>query len=98
MMAIAPKPLGTTLARLFFFPQERRRLNLCWGNYTSNRMLFESVLQPYENREMKILMVTPMPPQPQAPGAIPLVLHAELAGLIAAPSNNPGNDRRTGAR
>ncbi len=31
---------------------------------------------------MKILMVTPMPPQPQAPGAIPLVLHAELTGLI----------------
>jgi glycosyltransferase involved in cell wall biosynthesis len=31
---------------------------------------------------MKILMVTPMPPQPQAPGAIPLVLHAELVGLM----------------
>jgi glycosyltransferase involved in cell wall biosynthesis len=31
---------------------------------------------------MKILMVTPMPPQPQAPGAIPLVLHAELTGLM----------------
>ena len=30
---------------------------------------------------MNILMVTPMPPQPQAPGAIPLVLHAQLAGL-----------------
>ena len=32
---------------------------------------------------MKILLVTPMPPQPQAPGAIPLVLHAELTGLMA---------------
>ncbi len=32
---------------------------------------------------MRILLVTPMPPQPQAPGAIPLVLHAELTGLIA---------------
>ena len=31
---------------------------------------------------MKILMVTPMPPQPEATGAIPLVLHAQLAGLI----------------
>ena len=31
---------------------------------------------------MKILMVTPMPPQPQAPGAIPLVLYAELMGLL----------------
>ncbi|MBP1701432.1 MAG: glycosyl transferase group 1 [Chloroflexi bacterium] len=31
---------------------------------------------------MKILMVTPMPPQSQAPGAIPLVLHAELTGLM----------------
>jgi polysaccharide biosynthesis protein PslH len=31
--------------------------------------------------ELKILLVTPMPPQPQAPGAIPLVLHAQLAGL-----------------
>src|SRR4030067_1177800 len=31
---------------------------------------------------MKILMVTPMPPQRQAPGAIPLVLHAELVGLM----------------
>jgi len=31
---------------------------------------------------MKILMVTPMPPQLQAPGAIPLVLHAELTGLM----------------
>ena len=31
---------------------------------------------------MKILMVTPMPPQPQAPGAIPLVLQAELTGLM----------------
>jgi polysaccharide biosynthesis protein PslH len=30
---------------------------------------------------MKILLVTPMPPRPQAPGAIPLVLHAQLAGL-----------------
>ena len=31
---------------------------------------------------MKILMVTPMPPQSQAPGAIPLVLESELAGLM----------------
>ena len=31
---------------------------------------------------MKILMVTPMPPQSQAPGAIPLVLEFELAGLM----------------
>jgi glycosyltransferase involved in cell wall biosynthesis len=30
---------------------------------------------------MNILLVTPMPPQPQAPGAIPLVLYAELIGL-----------------
>jgi glycosyltransferase involved in cell wall biosynthesis len=30
---------------------------------------------------MKILMVTPMPPQAEAPGAIPLVLHAQLSGL-----------------
>jgi glycosyltransferase involved in cell wall biosynthesis len=30
---------------------------------------------------MKILMATPMPPQPQATGAIPLVLHAELTAL-----------------
>jgi polysaccharide biosynthesis protein PslH len=30
---------------------------------------------------MRILMVTPMPPQPQAPGAIPLVLYAGLCGL-----------------
>src|SRR5215212_1207877 len=27
-------------------------------------------------------MATPMPPQPQAPGAIPLVLHALLTGLV----------------
>jgi glycosyltransferase involved in cell wall biosynthesis len=31
---------------------------------------------------MKILLVSPMPPQPQAPGAIPLVLYAELVGLM----------------
>ena len=31
---------------------------------------------------MKILLVTPMPPQPQAPGAIPVVLYAELIGLM----------------
>ena len=31
--------------------------------------------------ELKILLVTPMPPQPKAPGAIPLVLHAQLSGL-----------------
>jgi polysaccharide biosynthesis protein PslH len=31
--------------------------------------------------ELNILLVTPMPPQPQAPGAIPLVLHAQLSGL-----------------
>jgi glycosyltransferase involved in cell wall biosynthesis len=31
---------------------------------------------------MKILLVTPMPPRPQAPGAIPLVLYAELIGLM----------------
>lgn len=30
---------------------------------------------------MKILLVTPMPPQPQASGAIPVVLHALLTGL-----------------
>jgi polysaccharide biosynthesis protein PslH len=32
---------------------------------------------------MKILMVMPMPPRPQAPGAIPLVLDATLVGLRA---------------
>ncbi len=32
---------------------------------------------------MNILIACPMPPQPEAPGAIPLVLHAELAGLMA---------------
>jgi len=32
---------------------------------------------------MNILLVTPMPPQPQAPGAIPLVLYAQLIGLMA---------------
>ncbi len=32
---------------------------------------------------MKILLVAPMPPQPQAPGAIPLVLYALLTGLKA---------------
>lgn len=31
---------------------------------------------------MKILLVAPMPPQPQAPGAIPLVLYAQLTGLM----------------
>lgn len=30
---------------------------------------------------MKILLVTPMPPQPQGSGAIPVVLHALLTGL-----------------
>jgi polysaccharide biosynthesis protein PslH len=30
---------------------------------------------------MRILLVTPMPPRPAAPGAIPLVLHAGLKGL-----------------
>lgn len=30
---------------------------------------------------LKILMVTPMPPQPQAHGAIPLVLYTQLCGL-----------------
>lgn len=32
---------------------------------------------------MKILLVAPMPPRPNAPGAIPLVLHALLTGLQA---------------
>ena len=32
---------------------------------------------------MRILLVTPMPPQADAHGAIPLVLHAQLAGLLA---------------
>jgi glycosyltransferase involved in cell wall biosynthesis len=32
---------------------------------------------------MRILLVTPMPPQAEAHGAIPLVLHAQLAGLLA---------------
>src|SRR5690348_10033538 len=30
---------------------------------------------------MRILLVTPMPPRAEAPGAIPIVLHAELTGL-----------------
>jgi len=32
---------------------------------------------------MNILIATPMPPQPEATGAIPLVLYAELVGLMA---------------
>jgi glycosyltransferase involved in cell wall biosynthesis len=32
---------------------------------------------------MRILLVTPMPPQAEAHGAIPLVLHAQLTGLLA---------------
>jgi glycosyltransferase involved in cell wall biosynthesis len=32
---------------------------------------------------MRILMLTPMPPSPQAPGAMPLVFHAALVGLSA---------------
>ena len=32
---------------------------------------------------MNILLVAPMPPQPQAPGAIPLVLYAQMIGLMA---------------
>jgi polysaccharide biosynthesis protein PslH len=32
---------------------------------------------------MKILLITPMPPRVEAPGAIPLVLQAELTGLSA---------------
>ena len=32
---------------------------------------------------MRILLVTPMPPQADAHGAIPLVLHAQLVGLLA---------------
>ncbi len=32
---------------------------------------------------MRILLVTPMPPQSDAHGAIPLVLHAQLTGLLA---------------
>ena len=32
---------------------------------------------------MNILLVAPMPPQPQATGAIPLVLYAQLTGLMA---------------
>lgn len=32
---------------------------------------------------MKILLLTPMPPDPSAPGAIPVVLHAQLRGLSA---------------
>jgi hypothetical protein len=31
---------------------------------------------------MNILLATPMPPQPEATGATPLVLHAELVGLL----------------
>src|SRR5579864_3669227 len=32
---------------------------------------------------MKLLMVTPMPPRPSAPGAIPILLYAQLIGLQA---------------
>ena len=32
---------------------------------------------------MNILLVAPMPPQPQATGAIPLVLYAQLTGLMS---------------
>jgi glycosyltransferase involved in cell wall biosynthesis len=31
---------------------------------------------------VKILLITPMPPRPEAPGAIPLVLWAQLSGLV----------------
>jgi glycosyltransferase involved in cell wall biosynthesis len=30
---------------------------------------------------MRILLLTPMPPDPEAPGAIPVLLHAQLTGL-----------------
>jgi polysaccharide biosynthesis protein PslH len=33
------------------------------------------------DRKMRILLVTPMPPQQKAAGAIPVVLHAQMAGL-----------------
>lgn len=47
---------------------------------------------------MKILLVTPMPPRADAPGAIPLVLHALLSGLrqrhevtlVTATGDEPG--------
>ena len=32
---------------------------------------------------MRILLVAPMPPRAEAPGAIPLVVHAALVGLRA---------------
>jgi glycosyltransferase involved in cell wall biosynthesis len=32
---------------------------------------------------MRILLLTPMPPAPSAPGAIPVLLHAEFTGLAA---------------
>ena len=43
---------------------------------------------------MNILMVTPMPPRAQAPGAIPVVLHAQLQGLRLALAGEAAKDRR----
>lgn len=51
MMVIAPRSVVITLARQFFFPQERKRLNLLLEKLHVQPKLSESVVQAQENRE-----------------------------------------------
>ncbi len=51
LMAMAPKPMGASLARWFFFPQQRGRLNRWLGKFHLQPNSDELGLQPYEDRE-----------------------------------------------
>ena len=71
-IALAPRPPGAEARRLVPLPGPPPR--------------FERAARPAPPRlrpAVRILLVTPMPPQADAHGAIPLVLHAQLAGLLA---------------
>ena len=51
LMAVAPKSIGVNIAKLFFFPQQRGRLNRLLSKYHLQPKPYEPVLRTYEDQE-----------------------------------------------
>ena len=51
IMAVAPRPMAARLATLFFFPQERKRLNLLLSKNHHRSLPVDAALKLHEHRE-----------------------------------------------
>jgi hypothetical protein len=72
--ALAPRPAALRLGRWLLFPEQRVR---------ANQLLRRLHRGHDRGRGVRILLLTPMPPDRDGVGAIPALLHAQLTGLVA---------------